>query len=55
MDASIEPSMMADYIRCFSHPATIAGSCADYRAAASTNLTDDDENFAASRRPAARS
>lgn len=28
-------------------PATIAASCADYRAAASTDLTDDDENFAA--------
>jgi pimeloyl-ACP methyl ester carboxylesterase len=38
---------MADYIRCFSDPGTIAGSCADYRAAASTDLTDDDESFSA--------
>jgi haloacetate dehalogenase len=43
----IEPDVMADYIRCFSDPDTIAGSCADYRAAASTDLTDDDESFAA--------
>jgi haloacetate dehalogenase len=47
MGASIEPDVMADYIRCFSDPGTIAGSCADYRAAASTDLTDDDESFAA--------
>jgi haloacetate dehalogenase len=47
MDAGIEPDVMADYIRCFSDPATIAGSCADYRAAASTDLTDDDQSFAA--------
>jgi len=47
MDASIEPDVMADYIRCFSDPGTIAGSCADYRAAASTDLTDDDHTFAA--------
>jgi haloacetate dehalogenase len=43
----IEPEVMADYIRCFSDPGTIAGSCADYRAAASTDLADDDESFAA--------
>jgi haloacetate dehalogenase len=47
MSASIEPDVMADYIRCFSDPATIAASCADYRAAASTDLTDDDESFTA--------
>jgi haloacetate dehalogenase len=45
--ARIEPDVMADYIRCFSDPGTIAGSCADYRAAASTDLTDDDESFTA--------
>jgi haloacetate dehalogenase len=45
--ARIEPDVMADYVRCFSDPGTIAGSCADYRAAASTDLTDDDESFAA--------
>ena len=45
--ARIEPDVMADYVRCFSDPGTIAGSCADYRAAASTDLADDDESFAA--------
>jgi haloacetate dehalogenase len=43
--ARIEPDVMADYIRCFSDPGTIAGSCSDYRAA--TDLADDDESFAA--------
>jgi len=45
--ASIEPAVMDDYIRCFSDPRTIAGSCADYRSAASTDLVHDDESFAA--------
>jgi haloacetate dehalogenase len=45
--ASIEPEVMADYIRCFSDPGTIAASCADYRAAASTDLVHDDGTFAA--------
>jgi len=45
--ASIEPAVMDDYIRCFSDPRTIAGSCADYRSAASTDLVHDDETFAA--------
>jgi haloacetate dehalogenase len=45
--ASIEPEVMEDYIRCFSDPRTIAASCADYRAAASTDLAHDDETFAA--------
>ena len=36
--ASIEPAVMDDYIRCFSDPGTIAGSCADYRSAASIDL-----------------
>jgi haloacetate dehalogenase len=44
--ASIEPEVMADYIRCFRDPRTIAASCADYRAAASTDLVHDDETFA---------
>jgi len=48
--ASIEPAVMDDYIRCFRDPATIAGSCADYRSAASTDLVHDDETFAAGRR-----
>jgi haloacetate dehalogenase len=48
--ASIEPAVMDDYIRCFSDPRTIAGSCADYRAAASTDLVHDEETFAAGQR-----
>jgi haloacetate dehalogenase len=48
--ASIDPPVMDDYIRCFSDPATIAGSCADYRAAASTDLVHDEETFAAGQR-----
>ena len=45
--ASIEPPVMDDYIRCFADPRTIAASCADYRAAASTDLVHDEETFAA--------
>lgn len=45
--ASIDPEVMADYIRCFGDPRTIAASCADYRAALTADLVDDDETFAA--------
>jgi len=45
--ASIEQRVMDDYIRCFADPRTIAGSCADYRAAASTDLVHDEESVAA--------
>jgi haloacetate dehalogenase len=45
--ASIEQPVMDDYIRCFADPRTIAGSCADYRAAASTDLVHDEESLAA--------
>ena len=48
--ASIEPAVMDDYIRCFGDPRTIAGSCADYRSAASTDLVHDDATFAAGQR-----
>ena len=48
--ASIEPTVMDDYIRCFTDPRTIAASCADYRAAASTDLAHDEETFAAGQR-----
>jgi haloacetate dehalogenase len=41
---------MEDYIRCFRDPRTIAASCADYRAAAGTDLVHDEESFAAGRR-----
>lgn len=43
--ASIDPEVMEDYIRCFRDPRTIAGSCADYRSAASTDLAHDDQAF----------
>jgi haloacetate dehalogenase len=45
--ASLDAAAMEDYIRCFSDPGTIAGSCADYRSAASIDLVHDDETFAA--------
>lgn len=46
----IEPEVMAEYVRCFSDPATIAASCADYRAGATTDLVDDDASVAAGAR-----
>jgi haloacetate dehalogenase len=45
--ASLDQAVMDDYIRCFSDPRTIAGSCADYRSAASVDLVHDDETFSA--------
>ena len=48
--ASIDPLVLEDYIRCFADPATIVGSCADYRAAATTDLVHDEETFAAGQR-----
>ncbi|MEU3183917.1 alpha/beta hydrolase [Streptomyces sp. NPDC006923] len=39
--ATIEPDVMTEYIRCFSDPATIAATCADYRAGAATDLDHD--------------
>jgi haloacetate dehalogenase len=44
--ASVEPDVMEDYIRCFSDPATIAGSCADFRSALGVDLVHDDESVA---------
>ena len=37
---------MAEYVRCFRDPAAIHGSCEDYRAAAGTDLADDDASAA---------
>jgi haloacetate dehalogenase len=37
---------MAEYIRCFSDPATIHASCEDYRAAASIDLVHDEADMA---------
>jgi haloacetate dehalogenase len=45
--ARIEPDVMEEYVRCFRDPAAIHASCEDYRAAAGTDLADDDESFAA--------
>jgi haloacetate dehalogenase len=49
-DASIEPEVMQEYIRCFRDPATVAGSCADYRAGLGLDLVHDDESFDAGQR-----
>ncbi|MCK6452101.1 MAG: alpha/beta hydrolase [Alphaproteobacteria bacterium] len=40
-DAAITPEARAEYIRCFSDPAAIHGSCEDYRAAATIDLAHD--------------
>jgi haloacetate dehalogenase len=48
--ASIDPQVMADYIRCFGDPGTIVGSCADYRSATGIDLVHDEESFAAGQR-----
>jgi haloacetate dehalogenase len=48
--ASIDPQVMADYVRCFGDPGTIAGSCADYRSGAGIDLVHDEESFAAGQR-----
>jgi haloacetate dehalogenase len=45
--ASIEPEVMEDYIRCLRDPRAIAGSCADFRASATTDLVHDEETSAA--------
>jgi len=45
--ASLDPDVMRDYIRCFCDPRTVAASCADYRAAATSDMAHDDETFAA--------
>ncbi len=40
---------VAEYVRCFRDPATIAASCADYRAAATIDLVHDEEDRRAGR------
>ena len=47
--AVIEPEVMREYLRCFSEPAAIAGSCADYRSAATIDLEHDEHDAAAGR------
>jgi haloacetate dehalogenase len=41
-----DPRAMDEYVRCFRNPATIHASCEDYRAAATTDLADDDASAA---------
>jgi haloacetate dehalogenase len=38
------PEALAHYLRCFSDPATIHGSCEDYRAAATIDIQHDDHD-----------
>jgi haloacetate dehalogenase len=50
-DGSVfDDAAMAEYIRCFSMPETIHGSCEDYRAAATVDLVHDREDMAAGRK-----
>jgi haloacetate dehalogenase len=42
---SLRPEVMGEYVRCFRDPATIAGSCADFRSGLSVDLDHDDETF----------
>jgi len=43
---AFSPEAKAEYIRCFSDPATIHASCEDYRAAASIDLEHDETDMA---------
>jgi haloacetate dehalogenase len=45
--ASIEPAVLADYVRCLGDPETIAGSCADFRSMLGVDLAHDEETSAA--------
>lgn len=44
-DAVFDPAAMAEYVRCFSDPATIHASCEDYRAAITIDLEHDKADF----------
>lgn len=41
----IEPQALAEYLRCFSDPATIHATCEDYRAAATIDLAHDEADL----------
>jgi haloacetate dehalogenase len=43
----LDPAAVSEYVRCFSDPRAVAATCADYRAAATTDLTHDEASFAA--------
>jgi haloacetate dehalogenase len=45
-----DDDVFADYVRCFSDPATLSASCEDFRAAASIDLVHDQESIAAGKR-----
>lgn len=45
-----DPDAVAEYVRCFSDPATIHASCEDYRAAATVDLEHDEVDATAGRR-----
>ena len=47
---SFDPDALAEYLRCFTDPATIHASCEDYRAAATIDLAHDEVDFSAGRR-----
>ena len=43
--AAFPPEVIEEYVRCFSNPATIHGTCEDYRAAASIDLTHEEADM----------
>lgn len=43
--APFDPDALAEYVRCFSDPATIHASCEDYRAAAGIDLEHDESDL----------
>jgi haloacetate dehalogenase len=43
--AAFAPEAVAEYIRCFSNPATIHASCEDYRAASTIDLQHDEADM----------
>ena len=43
--AAFAPEAVAEYIRCFSNPATIHASCEDYRAASTVDLQHDEADL----------
>jgi haloacetate dehalogenase len=45
MPKFIEPDASAEYLRCFSDPATIHACCEDYRASASIDLIHDEADL----------
>jgi haloacetate dehalogenase len=47
---SFDEAAVREYVRCFSDPAAISASCADYRAAAALDLVHDDADHDAGRR-----